>query len=102
MSNKPTASVVVSEDSEVGTSLLAWKRGREYGLLDRSDIRRMEAEGWSFSDGGIAVGDSFAVWAEDGCGNLRLQFLAHPNFYPEAWSDEPQEPRQTGGQLDLF
>ena len=80
--------------------LPAWKFGRSRGLLDQGDVRKLETEGWAFSDGGIPVGDSWALWATRPDGTLELVWLAHPEFHPAAWPEESEA--APVNQLELF
>jgi hypothetical protein len=52
--------------------------------LGLKEIRQMEAEGWTFSDAALRVGNGWLMWCQDTQGNLKLQLLADP-------TDEPQK-----------
>ncbi len=63
-------------------------------LLGRSEIRKLEAEGWCFSEHGTRLGDCYSVWSQhEETKELKIRFLADPETYPNAWpEDAPAQP----------
>lgn len=57
-------------------------------LIGEADVKRLQAEGWCFSTGGIKLGNCYSCWASKG-EEQHVFFLADPEKYPEAWSQEP-------------
>lgn len=49
-----------------------------------ADVRKLQAEGWAFADGGIKTSDCWAVWSAKG-EDRKIQFLADPDIYPRMW-----------------
>lgn len=58
------------------------------GLLGAADVKRMQAEGWSFADGGMRMADCWTCWCERGQ-ERTIVLLADPEEYPHLWPDEP-------------
>lgn len=76
--------------------------------LGYADVKRLEAEGWRFTDHGLRVGNGWLVWAKDPKGLWKIQLLADPDEEPEKFpnlvaagsSAAPVEPDPS--QLALF
>jgi hypothetical protein len=60
------------------------------GLLGAGDVRRLQDDGWGFANGGLRLGDCYAVWSAKG-DEQKVRFLACPERYPELWPEEPNK-----------
>ena len=65
------------------------------------EVKKLEAEGWRFSDDGLRVGNGWLVWAENPRGDFKILLLAHPDDEPEkfpnlrtvpAVAESPEQP----------
>lgn len=59
-------------------------------LIGEAEVKRLQGEGWQFDSGGIKLGNCWSCWAALG-EQRKVYFLADPDLYPEAWSQEPNE-----------
>lgn len=58
-------------------------------LIGEEDVKRLQGEGWRFSDGGVRTANCYCVWGAKG-DELQVFCLADPDQYPWAWSKVPE------------
>ena len=57
-------------------------------ILGRKELLTLDADGWSFAEGGDQLGGCIGCWmVRDDV--MRYVFVADVDVYPEAWADSP-------------
>jgi len=70
--------------------------------LGRTDMVRMQREGWHFPERGwVKVANGWIVLATSPEGDFKLQTVADPEKEPEKWADDAG-PKDEGAQLTLL